>query len=181
MRNFTKKVVATTTAVLMSASVLAGTALAAGTGTANTAYQSLVDTVTSTKQVRSAFNAKSVARNAAKGTQKAGSTSSLTANQIVTNVIKIKGAGTAAANGTTVSDKVAASKAAAAAANAAYANTADVSAIGEPDLTQTAGAMFGPYVPEGAYTNQIAPVIDYTMINVPGPDGQISDGNAQDW
>lgn len=179
MRNFTKKVVATTTAVLMSASVLAGTALAAGTGTANTAYQSLVDTVTSTKQVRNAFNAKSVARNAAKGTQKAGSTSSLTANQIVTNVIKIKGAGAAAANGTTVSDKVAASKAAAAAANAAYTNAA--SAIGEPDLTQTAGAMFGPYVPEGAYTNQIAPVIDYTMINVPGPDGQISDGNAQDW
>ena len=171
MRNFTKKVVATTTAVLMSASVLAGTALAAGTGTANTAYQSLVDTVTSTKQVRNAFNAKSVARNATKGTQKAGSTSSLTANQIVTNVIKIKGAG-AAANGTTVSDKVAAS-------NAAYTNAA--SAIGEPDLTQTAGAMFGPSVPAGAYTNQIAPVIDYTMINVPGPDGQISDGNAQDW
>lgn len=179
MRNFTKKVVATTTAVLMSASVLAGTALAAGTGTANTAYQSLVDTVTSTKQVRNAFNAKSVARNAAKGTKKAGSTASLAANQIVTNVIKIKGAGAAAANGTTVSDKVAASKAAAAAANAAYTNVA--SAIGEPDLTQTAGAMFGPYVPEGAYTNQIAPVIDYTMINVPGPDGQISDGNAQDW
>ena len=119
MRNFTKKVVATTTAVLMSASVLAGTALAAGTGTANTAYQSLVDTVTSTKQVRNAFNAKSVARNAAKGTKKAGSTASLAANQIVTNVIKIKGAGAAAANGTTVSDKVAASKAAAAAANAA--------------------------------------------------------------
>ena len=93
MRNFTKKVVATTTAVLMSASVLAGTALAANTTTANTAYQSLVDTVTSTKQVRNAFNAKSVARNAAKGTQKAGSTSSLTANQIVTNVIKIKAAG----------------------------------------------------------------------------------------
>lgn len=179
MRNFTKKVVATTTAVLMSASVLAGTALAAGTGTANTAYQSLVDTVTSTKQVRNAFNAKSVARNAAKGTQKAGSTASLAANQIVTNVIKIKGAGATAANGTTASDKVAASKAAAAAANAAYTNAA--SAIGEPDLTQTAGAMFGPYVPEGAYTNQIAPVIDYTMINVPGPDGQISDGNAQDW
>ena len=179
MRNFTKKVVATTTAVLMSASVLAGTALAAGTGTANTAYQSLVDTVTSTKQVRNAFNAKSVARNAAKGTQKAGSTSSLTANQIVTNVIKIKGTGAAAANGTTVSDKVAASKAAAAAANAAYTNAA--SAIVEPDLTQTAGAMFGPSVPAGAYTNQIAPVIDYTMINVPGPDGQISDGNAQDW
>ena len=179
MRNFTKKVVATTTAVLMSASVLAGTALAAGTGTANTAYQSLVDTVTSTKQVRNAFNAKSVARNAAKGTQKAGSTSSLTANQIVTNVIKIKGAGAAAANGTTVSDKVAASKAAAAAANAAYTNAA--SAIGEPDLTQTVGATFGPSVPAGAYTNQIAPVIDYTMINVPGPDGQISDGNAQDW
>ena len=178
MRNFTKKVVATTTAVLMSASVLAGTALAAGTGTANTAYQSLVDTVTSTKQVRNAFNAKSVARNAAKGTQKAGSTSSLTANQIVTNVIKIKGAGSAT-NGTTASDKAAASKAAAAAANAAYTNAA--SAIGEPDLTQTAGAMFGPYVPEGAYTNQIAPVIDYTMINVPGPDGKISDGNAQDW
>ena len=41
--------------------------------------------------------------------------------------------------------------------------------------------MFGPSVPAGAYTNQIAPVIDYTMINVPGPDGQISDGNAQDW
>ena len=173
MRNFTKKVVATTTAVLMSASVLAGTALAAGTGTANTAYQSLVDTVTSTKQVRNAFNAKSVARNAAKGTKKAGSTASLTANQLVTNVIKVMAAGS------TVSDKVAASKAAAAAANAAYTNAA--SAIGEPDLTQTAGAMFGPYVPEGAYTNQIAPVIDYTMINVPGPDGQISDGNAQDW
>lgn len=179
MRNFTKKVVATTTAVLMSASVLAGTALAANTSTANTAYQSLVDTVTSTKQVRNAFNAKSVARNAAKGTQKAGSTASLAANQIVTNVIKIKGAGSAAANGTTANDKVAASKAAAAAANAAYTNVA--SAIGEPDLTQTAGAVFGPYVPEGAYTNQIAPVIDYTMINVPGPDGQISDGNAQDW
>lgn len=179
MRNFTKKVVATTTAVLMSASVLAGTALAANTTTANTAYQSLVDTVTSTKQVRNAFNAKSVARNASKGTQKAGSTSSLTANQIVTNVIKIKGAGSAATNGATANDKVAASKAAAAAANAAYTNAA--SAIGEPDLTQTAGAVFGPYVPEGAYTNQIAPVIDYTMINVPGPDGQISDGNAQDW
>lgn len=178
MRNFTKKVVATTTAVLMSASVLAGTALAANTTTANTAYQSLVDTVTSTKQVRNAFNAKSVARNAAKGTQKAGSTSSLTANQIVTNVIKIKGAGSAA-TGTTANDKVAASKAAAAAANAAYTNAA--SAIGEPDLTQTAGTMFGPSVPAGAYTNQIAPVIDYTMINVPGPDGQISDGNAQDW
>lgn len=176
MRNFTKKVVAITTAVLMSASVLAGTALAAGTGTANTAYQSLVDTVTSTKQVRNAFNAKSVARNAAKGTQKAGSTSSLTANQIVTNVIKVKAAGSTT---TTISDKAAKSKAAAAAANAAYTNAA--SAIGEPDLTQTAGAMFGPYVPEGAYTNQIAPVIDYTMINVPGPDGQISDGNAQDW
>ena len=176
MRNFTKKVVATTTAVLMSASVLAGTALAAGTGTANTAYQSLVDTVTSTKQVRNAFNAKSVARNAAKGTQKAGSTSSLTANQIVTNVIKVKAAGSTT---TTISDKAAKSKAAAAAANAAYTNAA--SAIGEPDLTQTAGAMFGPYVPEGAYTNQIAPVIDCTMINVPGPDGQISDGNAQDW
>ena len=128
MRNFTKKVVATTTAVLMSASVLAGTALAAGTGTANTAYQSLVDTVTSTKQVRNAFNAKSVARNAAKGTKKAGSTASLAANQIVTNVIKIKGAGAAAANGTTVSDKVAASKAAAAAANAAYTNAASGSA-----------------------------------------------------
>lgn len=176
MRNFTKKVVATTTAVLMSASVLAGTALAAGTGTANTAYQSLVDTVTSTKQVRNAFNAKSVARNAAKGTQKAGSTSSLTANQIVTNVIKVKAAGSTT---TTISDKAAKSKAAAAAANAAYTNAA--SAIGEPDLTQTAGAMFGPSVPAGAYTNQIAPVIDYTMINVPGPDGQISDGNAQDW
>lgn len=176
MRNFTKKVVATTTAVLMSASVLAGTALAAGTGTANTAYQSLVDTVTSTKQVRNAFNAKSVARNAAKGTKKAGSTASLAANQIVTNVIKVKAAGSTT---TTISDKAAKSKAAAAAANAAYTNAA--SAIGEPDLTQTAGAMFGPYVPEGAYTNQIAPVIDYTMINVPGPDGQISDGNAQDW
>ena len=180
MRNFTKKVVATTTAVLMSASVVAGTALAAGTGTANTAYQSLVDTVTSTKQVRNAFNAKSVARNAAKGTQKAGSTSSLTANQIVTNVIKIKGAGSAA-TGTTANDKVAASKAAAAAANAAYANAADVSAIGDPNMELTVGATFGPSVPAGAYTNQIAPVIDYTMINVPGPDGQISDGNAQDW
>ena len=179
MRNFTKKVVATTTAVLMSASVLAGTALAANTTTANTAYQSLVDTVTSTKQVRNAFNAKSVARNAAKGTQKAGSTASLAANQIVTNVIKIKGAGSTSTSGTSANDKLAASKAAAAAANAAYTNAA--SAIGEPDLTQTAGAMFGPYVPEGAYTNQIAPVIDYTMINVPGPDGQISDGNAQDW
>ena len=181
MRNFTKKVAATTTAVLMSASVLAGTALAANTTTANTAYQSLVDTVTSTKQVRNAFNAKSVARNAAKGTQKAGSTSSLTANQIVTNVIKIKGAGSAAANGTTANDKVAASKAAAAAANAAYANAADVSAIGDPNMELTVGATFGPSVPAGAYTNQIAPVIDYTMINVPGPDGQISDGNAQDW
>ena len=179
MRNFTKKVVATTTAVLMSASVLATTALAANTTTANTAYQSLVDTVTSTKQVRNAFNAKSVARNAAKGTQKAGSTASLAANQIVTNVIKIKGAGSTSTSGTSANDKLAASKAAAAAANAAYTNAA--SAIGEPDLTQTAGAMFGPYVPEGAYTNQIAPVIDYTMINVPGPDGQISDGNAQDW
>ena len=115
---------------------------------------------------------------ASKGTQKAGSTSSLTANQIVTNVIKIKGAGSSA-TGTTANDKVAASKAAAAAANAAYTNAA--SAIGEPDLTQTAGAVFGPSVPAGAYTNQIAPVIDYTMINVPGPDGQISDGNAQDW
>lgn len=180
MRNFTKKVVATTTAVLMSASVLAGTALAANTTTANTAYQSLVDTVTSTKQVRNAFNAKSVARNAAKGTQKAGSTSSLTANQIVTNVIKIKGTGSAA-TGTTANDKVAASKAAAAAANAAYANAADVSAIGDPNMELTVGATFGPSVPAGAYTNQIAPVIDYTMINVPGPDGQISDGNAQDW
>ena len=179
MRNFTKKVVATTTSVLMSASVLAGTALAANTSTANTAYQSLVDTVTSTKQVRNAFNAKAVAKNTAKGTQKAGSTASLAANQIVTNVIKIKGAGSSATNGTTANDKVAASKAAAAAANAAYTNA--TSAIGEPDLTQTAGAMFGPYVPEGAYTNQIAPLIDYTMINVPGPDGQISDGNAQDW
>ena len=163
----------------MSASVLATTALAANTTTANTAYQSLVDTVTSTKQVRNAFNAKSVARNAAKGTQKAGSTASLAANQIVTNVIKIKGAGSTSTSGTSANDKLAASKAAAAAANAAYTNAA--SAIGEPDLTQTAGAMFGPYVPEGAYTNQIAPVIDYTMINVPGPDGQISDGNAQDW
>lgn len=180
MRNFTKKVVVTTTAVLMSASVLAGTALAANTSTANTAYQSLVDTVTSTKQVRNAFNAKSVARNAAKGTQKAGSTSSLTANQIVTNVIKIKGAGSAA-TGTTANDKVAASKAAAAAANAAYANAADISAIGDPNMELTVGATFGPSVPAGAYTNQIAPVIDYTMINVPGPDGQISDGNAQDW
>lgn len=177
MRNFTKKVVATTTAVLMSASVLAGTALAANTTTANTAYQSLVDTVTSTKQVRNAFNAKAVAKNTAKGTQKAGSTASLAANQIVTNVIKIKGAGST--SGTSANDKLAASKAAAAAANAAYTNAA--SAIGEPDLTQTAGAMFGPYVPEGAYTNQVAPTIDYTMINVPGPDGQISDGNAQDW
>ena len=109
-------------------------------------------------------------------TKKAGSTASLTANQIVTNVIKVKAAGSTT---TTISDKAAKSKAAAAAANAAYTNAA--SAIGEPDLTQTAGAMFGPYVPEGAYTNQIAPVIDYTMINVPGPDGQISDGNAQDW
>lgn len=181
MRNFTKKVVATTTAVLMSASVLVGTALAANTTTANTAYQSLVDTVTSTKQVRNAFNAKSVARNAAKGTQKAGSTSSLTANQIVTNVIKIKGAGSAATNGAIANDKVAASKAAAAAANAAYANAADVSAIGDPNMELTVGATFGPSVPAGAYTNQIAPVIDYTMINVPGPDGQISDGNAQDW
>lgn len=180
MRNFTKKVVVTTTAVLMSASVLAGTALAANTSTANTAYQSLVDTVTSTKQVRNAFNAKSVARNAAKGTQKAGSTSSLTANQIVTNVIKIKGAGSAA-TGTTANDKVAASKVAAAAANAAYANAADISAIGDPNMELTVGATFGPSVPAGAYTNQIAPVIDYTMINVPGPDGQISDGNAQDW
>lgn len=181
MRNFTKKVVATTTAVLMSASVLAGTALAANTSTANTAYQSLVDTVTSTKQVRNAFNAKAVAKNTAKGTQKAGSTASLAANQIVTNVIKIKGAGSAAANGTTANDKVAASKAAAAAANAAYANAADVSAIGDPNMELTVGATFGPSVPAGAYTNQIAPVIDYTMINVPGPDGQISDGNAQDW
>ncbi len=179
MRNFTKKVVATTTAVLMSASVLAGTALAANTTTANTAYQSLVDTVTSTKQVRNAFNAKAVAKNTAKGTQKAGSTASLAANQIVTNVIKIKGAGSTSTSGTSANDKLAASKAAAAAANAAYTNAA--SAIGEPDLTQTAGAMFGPYVPEGAYTNQVAPTIDYTMINVPGPDGQISDGNAQDW
>ena len=178
MRNFTKKLVATTTAVLMSASVLAGTALAANTTTANTAYQSLVDTVTSTKQVRNAFNAKSVARNAAKGTQKAGSTSSLTANQIVTNVIKIKAAGSTT---NTISDKAAKSKAAAAAANAAYANAADVSAIGDPNMELTVGATFGPSVPAGAYTNQIAPVIDYTMINVPGPDGQISDGNAQDW
>ena len=104
MRNFTKKVVATTTAVLMSASVLATTALAAGTGTASTAYQSLVSTVTSTKQVRNAFNAKSVARNAAKGTRKVGSTASLAANQIVTNVIKIKAAGSTT---TTISDKAA--------------------------------------------------------------------------
>lgn len=178
MRNFTKKVVATTTAVLMSASVLATTALAANTTTANTAYQSLVNTVTSTKQVRNAFNAKSVARNAAKGTQKAGSTSSLTANQIVTNVIKVKAAGSTT---TTISDKAAKSKAAAAAANAAYANAADVSAIGDPNMELTVGATFGPSVPAGAYTNQIAPVIDYTTINVPGPDGQISDGNAQDW
>lgn len=178
MRNFTKKVVTTTTAVLMSASVLATTALAAGTGTANTAYQSLVSTVTSTKQVRNAFNAKSVARNAAKGTRKVGSTASLAANQIVTNVIKIKAAGSTT---TTISDKAAKSKAAAAAANAAYANTADVSAIGDPNMELTVGATFGPSVPAGAYTNQIAPVIDYTTINVPGPDGQISDGNAQDW
>lgn len=178
MRNFTKKVVATTTAVLMSASVLATTALAAGTGTANTAYQSLVSTVTSTKQVRNAFNAKSVARNAAKGTRKVGSAASLAANQIVTNVIKIKAAGSTT---TTISDKAAKSKAAAAAANAAYANTADVSAIGDPNMELTVGATFGPSVPAGAYTNQIAPVIDYTTINVPGPDGQISDGNAQDW
>lgn len=181
MRNFTKKVVATTTAVLMSASVLAGTALAANTTTANTAYQSLVDTVTSTKQVRNAFNAKAVAKNTAKGTQKAGSTSSLAANQIVTNVIKIKGAGSTSTSGTSANDKLAASKAAAAAANAAYANAADVSAIGDPNMELTVGATFGPSVPAGAYTNQIAPVIDYTMINVPGPDGQISDGNAQDW
>lgn len=180
MRNFTKRLVATTTAVLMSASVLADTALAANTTTANTAYQSLVDTVTSTKQVRNAFNAKSIARNAAKGTQKVGSTSSLTANQIVTNVIKVKAAGSTT---TTISDKAAKSKAAAAAANAAYANAAagDVSAIGDPNMELTVGATFGPSVPAGAYTNQIAPVIDYTMINVPGPDGQISDGNAQDW
>ena len=180
MRNFTKKVVATTTAVLMSASVLATTALAANTTTANTAYQSLVSTVTSTKQVRNAFNAKSVARNAAKGTQKAGNTASLSASQIVTNVIKIKAAGSTT---TTISDKAAKSKAAAAAANAAYANTAatDVSAIGDPNMELTVGATFGPSVPAGAYTNQIAPVIDYTTINVPGPDGQISDGNAQDW
>ena len=62
-----------------------------------------------------------------------------------------------------------------------FENTADVSAIGDPNMELTVGATFGPSVPAGAYTNQIAPVIDYTMINVPGPDGQISDGNAQDW
>lgn len=175
MRNFTKKLVAGSTAVLMSVSVFAGTALAAGSTTS--AQQALINTVTSVKETRPAFNAKAVARNAAKTTKTAGNTATLTANQIVTNVLTIKGSGSSTT--TSITSKAAASQAAAAAANAAY--TGAESAIGDPDLTQTVGAVFGPYVPEGAYTNQVAPTIDYTTINVPGPDGQVSDGNAQDW
>lgn len=176
MRNFTKKLVAGSTAVLMSVSVFAGTALAAGSTTS--AQQALINTVTSVKETRPAFNAKAVARNAAKTTKTAGNTATLTANQIVTNVLTIKGSGSSTTTTNTTS-KATASQAAAAAANAAYTGAA--SAIGDPDLTQTVGAVFGPYVPEGAYTNQVAPTIDYTTINVPGPDGQVSDGNAQDW
>lgn len=176
MRNFTKRFVATATAVLMSASVLSTTALAANTTTAGNAYQAMVNTVTSVKQTRNAFNAKAVARNAAKGTKKAGSTASLAANQIVTNVLKVKGAGSAVS--TSANDKFAKSKAAAAAANAAYANVADA---GDPNMDLTVGATFGPSVPQGAYAAQVAPTLDPTMINVPGPDGKVSDGNAQDW